>query len=197
MRKHLPAYLAVSALLVAADAAAHPGHAASDAGMFAGFLHPLTGIDHFVAMVVVGIWATQLGGRALWALPLSFLAMMAIGAALSLDGGAADIAAPTVESGIAASLLVLGAAVAWTRRLPLPFVMLLTGSFAVFHGVAHARELPAFAEPFRYTLGFLAATSLLHASGIAIGLLLQRSVPVAARVVGVTTAVTGFALLIG
>ena len=196
MHKKIGPCLALAALLVAGNAAAHPGHSGVD-GWAAGFEHPLSGADHLIAMVVIRIWAAQLGGRALWALPLSFLSMMTLGAALAIACGANLFAASAIESAIATSLLVLGLVVARAARMPVANAMALTASFALFHGLAHGVELPTLADPFRYGLGFVAATAMLHAGGVAIGLVMQRNAPVLARVSGAATAAAGVALLLG
>jgi urease accessory protein len=196
MHKKIGPCLALAALLVAGSAAAHPGHGGVD-GWAAGLVHPLSGADHLIAMVVIGIWAAQLGGRALWALPLSFLSMMTLGAALAIACGANLFAASAIESAIATSLLVLGLVVARAARMPVANAMALTASFALFHGIAHGVELPTLADPFRYGLGFVAATAMLHAGGVAIGLVMQRNAPVLARVSGAATAAAGVALLLG
>lgn len=160
----------LSALLVAAagPAMAHPGHEAS------GFLHPFIGIDHLLAMVGVGMWAALLAARrpAMAVLvPAAFLVMMAIGAA----AGFAGIKLPLVEAGIMASVLVIGVLVMGAVRLPAAWAMAIVGLFAVFHGYAHAVEAPE-SSTGAYILGFLAATALLQAIGLAIGLGVRRAV---------------------
>lgn len=144
---------------------AHTGDGAHH-GFVHGFLHPLGGIDHLLAMVAVGLLAAHLGGRALWLVPLSFIALMAAGGAVGLAG----IPVPYVELGIALSVVVLGLLVALRPGLPLAAATLIAGSFAIFHGHAHGAELPAGNSPVFYAAGFLAATALLHLFGIAIGL---------------------------
>jgi urease accessory protein len=194
MNKNLFLTVAPLALLFAATSAfGHPGHLQAHAGFASGFAHPLGGLDHLLAMTVVGLWAAQLGGRAIWAVPLSFLGVMALGAALALNG----IVPPVIEAGIASSLLLLGLLVAWAGRLPTIAAMALTGLFALFHGAAHGGELPAIANPVWYAVGFLSATALLHAAGIALGLVAQRRAPNLARIAGAATALAGVALLIG
>ena len=135
-----------------------------------GFAHPFYGLDHVLAMVAVGLWASQLGGRALWLLPLTFPVVMAAGAALGLSG----VALPWVETGIAASVMVLGAAVALTLRPSLAVSVPLIGLFALLHGFAHGVELPAQASALAYGAGFVAATLMLHLAGLAIGLAANR-----------------------
>jgi len=135
-----------------------------------GLLHPLTGLDHLCAMVAVGLWAAQRGGRALWLVPLTFVSVMIIGGILGTDG----INVPYVEQGIAASVLVLGIFVAAAIRLPLAASMAIVGLFAMFHGYAHGAETPESASGFVYGIGFVVATATLHLCGIALGITTQR-----------------------
>ena len=135
------------------------------AGLLTGFLHPISGLDHVLAMVAVGIWGAQLGAPAIWLLPLTFPIVMALGGLLGLLG----VPLPGVELGIAASAVLLGAAVMTERRLPLVAAAVLVGVFAVFHGHAHGTELPPGQSGLLYSLGFVVATGCLHAIGIAIG----------------------------
>jgi urease accessory protein len=184
--------LALALILgTAASAQAHtPG--AAGAGLAEGFAHPLLGLDHLLAMVAVGLWAAQLGGRALWLVPAGFLSVMAIGGAVALTG----VELPGVEFGILGSLLALGALVATASRLPAALGAALVGFFAVFHGHAHGTEMPEAAAAALYALGFIAATALLHGIGVTLGLCLQR---VAARWIvrasGAAVAATGLVLL--
>ena len=158
-----------------------------------GLLHPFSGLDHVLAMVAVGLWASQLGGRALWLLPLTFPAVMAIGAALGLSG----VTLPLVEIGIAGSVMVLGAMVALALRPSLAISIPLIGAFALLHGYSHGVELPAGASTLSYGAGFIAATLILHAIGIAMGLTAGR-IPVrfAARTAGGAIASLGVVLLV-
>lgn len=141
-----------------------PGQAA---GFVAGLLHPVSGLDHVLAMVAVGLWGAQLGAPAIWLLPVTFPLMMAFGGFLGLVGAPL----PGVEIGIATSAILLGAMVASNARLPLTLTTLLVAFFAVFHGHAHGTELPAGQSGLMYSLGFVVATGLLHAVGISIGLI--------------------------
>ena len=143
----------------------HDVHGAG--GFGSGLLHPLTGPDHLVAMVAVGLWGAQLGKRAAVLLPVAFPLVMALGALLGMSG----VALPGVEVGIAASALLLGLAVLAEWRAPLPLAVALVAAFAVLHGHAHGTELPAGEDGLRYSAGFVLSTGLLHAAGIAIGLL--------------------------
>jgi urease accessory protein len=195
MNKNIPTRIvaAIACAAFATTAFAHPGHNAGHGAFVAGLLHPWTGADHLLAMIVVGIWAAQLGGRAIFAVPASFLAVMTLGAILAIDG----IAPPAIEAGIAASLLALGLLVVWAKRLPVAAAMGLTGLFALFHGAAHGSELPELADPALYAAGFLAATAMLHALGVAMGLAMQHRAPQLARAAGAATALAGVAFLLG
>lgn len=158
-----------------------------------GLLHPFSGPDHVLAMVAVGLWASQLGGRALWLLPLTFPVLMAVGAALGLSG----VTLPWVEVGIAGSVMVLGAVVALALRPSLAISIPLIGAFALLHGYSHGIELPAAASALSYGAGFIAATLVLHAIGIATGLIAGRlPVRFAARTAGGAIAVLGVVLLV-
>jgi urease accessory protein len=160
----------LAVFLLPALAQAHPGVPGHTHGFANGLAHPLTGLDHICAMVAVGLWAAQRGGRALWLVPSVFVSVMILGGVL----GMAAVPIPFVEPGIAASVLVLGVLIAAAVRLPLPASALLVGLFAVFHGYAHGAEMPASASGLAYGLGFVAATASLHLSGIGLGLLAQR-----------------------
>jgi urease accessory protein len=186
------ASLALLASVFSTAAFAHPGDH-SHLGIAAGFAHPFTGLDHLLAMVAVGLWASQLGGRALWLLPLTFPVVMAAGAALGFSG----VALPWVEIGITASVLVLGAAIALTYRPSLAVSLPLIGLFALLHGYAHGVELPAQTSTLGYGAGFVAATLALHLAGLAIGLAANRlPVRFAARTAGGAIAAVGAVLLV-
>lgn len=131
-----------------------------------GLAHPLNGLDHILAMLAVGLWAAQLGGRALWLVPVSFVLTMAAGGALGLYG----VALPYVELGIASSVLVLGVCVASAWAVPLAVSMSVVVIFAIFHGYAHGAEMAVEASALWYSLGFMLASAALHASGIGIAL---------------------------
>lgn len=134
-------------------------------GFLSGLSHPVSGLDHVVAMIAVGLWGAQLGRPAIWVLPVAFPLIMACGGMLGLMG----IPLPGVEIGIAFSAVVLGALVLGQVRLPLPAAVVIVGCFAIFHGHAHGTELHAGANAMLYSLGFVIATGLLHLVGIAIG----------------------------
>ncbi len=167
MKKMMPGLL----LLASATAAsAHSEHGAAG-GFTSGLMHPVTGLDHVVAMVAVGLWGGFLGKRAMWALPVIFPVVMALGGALGVMG----VPLPFVEIGIALSGIVLGLMVAFTVKPPLWVAGVLVGVFAIFHGHAHGTELPEAASPLTYAIGFVIATGLLHLAGIAFGLLGESS----------------------
>lgn len=181
----------VALALLAAPAVAHVEGAQAQ-GFLSGLAHPVSGLDHVLAMVAVGLWGAQLGVPALWLLPLTFPIVMALGGLLGLLG----IPLPGVEIGIAASALLLGGAVMSGRRVPLAAALLLVGLFAVFHGHAHGTELPPGESGLLYSLGFVVATGCLHALGIAIGTL-QRwpAGRVALRLAGGGIGVAGLVFL--
>jgi urease accessory protein len=140
-------------------------------GFMQGFGHPLGGVDHLLAMVTVGVFAWQLGARARWLLPITFVLVMAAGGML----GRAAVAVPFVELAIAASVIVLGAIVALRVKAPVAVAMAVVGLFAVFHGHAHGTEMPLETSGAAYAAGFLLATASLHAGGIALGFLIGRT----------------------
>ncbi len=188
--------LRLTALVAPSLAFAHPGlH--PGAGMLQGFAHPLSGLDHILAMVAVGLLAFQLGGRALWLLPATFVLVMAGGGAL----GAAGIAIPAVEIGIALSVVVLGAVVASNIKMPVALAMGMVGFFAILHGHAHGSEMVAGVNGFIYAAGFMAATAVLHVAGISLGLLVARTGraigPIAIRTAGGVAVVAGVGMLSG
>jgi urease accessory protein len=145
------------------------GHAESGeaGGFLSGMSHPVSGLDHVVAMIAVGLWGAQLGMPAIWILPVAFPMMMAVGGMLGLIG----VPLPGVEIGIALSAVVLGALVLGRVRLPLAAAVAVVALFAIFHGHAHGTELEAGQNAMLYSLGFVIATGLLHGVGIAIGLI--------------------------
>jgi len=137
------------------------------AGLLAGLRHPISGADHVLAMLAVGVWGAQLGAPYVWALPVAFPMVMALGGMLGLVG----VALPGVELGIALSALVLGALVVAEARPPVWVAAGIVGLFALFHGHAHGTELPAGTSGVLYSVGFVVSTGTLHALGIALGLL--------------------------
>jgi urease accessory protein len=154
--------------LFGSASAAHAHIQAGEAsGLVSGLMHPITGLDHVVAMVAVGLWGAQLGAPCLWLLPVTFPIVMATGGLIGLLG----VALPGTEIGIALSAVLLGLAVVTELRPPLVAAAALVGFFAIFHGYAHGTELPPGESGLLYSLGFVIATGCLHAVGIAIGLL--------------------------
>ncbi len=135
-------------------------------GLISGLAHPVSGLDHILAMVCVGLWGAQLGAPAVWVLPVAFPMMMAVGGFMGLIG----IPLPGVEYGIALSAIVLGAMVVGQVRPPLWLACVLVEIFAIFHGHAHGTELPEGASGLLYSVGFVTSTGLLHAAGIGLGL---------------------------
>ena len=160
----------LAVFLLPSLAQAHPGFPGHTHGFANGLAHPLTGLDHICAMVAVGLWAAQRGGRALWLVPSVFVSVMVLGAVM----GMASVPVPFVEPGIVASVLVLGVLITAAVRLPLLASALLVGVFALFHGYAHGAEMPGSASGLAYGLGFVAATASLHLLGIGLGLFAQR-----------------------
>ncbi|ACY85971.1 HupE/UreJ family protein [Edwardsiella piscicida] len=158
-------------LCAAAPALAHTGAGATH-GFWAGIYHPLSGLDHLLAMLTVGLWAAQRGGKARWRVPAAFVLTMIAGGALALVTD--RVPGQTVEFGITASVLVMGLLVAARVRLPLLPSCLLVGLFALFHGYAHGMEMPADASGLSYSLGFALVTALLHGAGLTLGLLFGR-----------------------
>lgn len=172
-------------------ASAH-SEAGSVGGFISGFIHPLSGPDHIVAMVAVGLWGAFLGGQAMWTLPVVFPVVMALGGALGVVG----VPLPGVETGIALSGIVLGLMVGLAARPPLWVAAGIVGFFAIFHGHAHGTELPAAANPMTFAVGFVVSTGLLHLSGVALGLLTQWPWGrIAIRVGGAAIAAVGFGFL--
>ena len=159
--------LAAVAVLVAGPALAHPGHVADT--LAAGLMHPLTGVDHILAMAAVGLMAAQRGGKALWLWPAAFVAAMLAGYGL----GAAQPGAPMFEPGVLASVMVLGALVAAQAQVPLAAGAGLIGAFGLCHGYVHGAESPAGAG-LAFPIGFALATAGLHGAGIAAGLSARR-----------------------
>lgn len=185
-------------LLIAAGLAlpglalAHPGHEHAS-GLLSGLVHPLFGLDHLLAMLAVGLWGAQLGGRARWALPVLFVGVMLLGGCLGLAG----LALPGVEHGIVASVVVLGLALLWARQIPLAYSSLLVAAFALFHGHAHGTEMPGEASAGLYALGFAVATAALHLAGLRIGLWLKgRDGMLVSRVVGAGIGLVGLGMAV-
>jgi len=189
MRSAVLTTLVSAFVLAPAIALAHTGGVETSGLMF-GLAHPISGVDHVLAMVAVGMLSAHLGGRALWLVPLSFVGVMVVGGALGMTG----IHVPFAEVGIGLSVVVLGLAVAFRFDLPTLAAMALVGFFALFHGYAHGAELPAGASGLAYAVGFVGATALLQGVGVGFGRLIGRRVVQAA---GGAMAVLGIAILSG
>lgn len=159
-------FSALSLLLTSTPAVAHTGTGLAG-GFASGFAHPLTGPDHLLAMVSVGLWGAFLGRPLIYALPVIFPGVMVLGAALGMFA----VPLPTVEIGVALSVLVLGFCIALSLRAPVWLASAMVAVFGIFHGYAHGRELPSAADPAGYSVGFVLATGMLHLAGIGIGLL--------------------------
>lgn len=183
-------------LMVLADPAlAHTtGGGRITGGLLSGLSHPVLGLDHLLAMLAVGLWGAQLGGRAIWTLPVAFPVVMAFGGAL----GILNVPLPAVEFGIAGSVIVLGAVIALAARPPLWIGAAIVGAFALFHGHAHGAELPGSADPVAYGLGFVVATGMIHAAGIGLGMVTRLPSGVAAlRMAGAAICATGVWIVAG
>jgi urease accessory protein len=154
----------VTVILSAQTAFAHPQKGEA-VGFLTGFRHPISGLDHVLAMVAVGLWGAQLGAPAIWILPVAFPMVMAIGGMLGIMG----VPLPGIEYGIALSAMLLGAAVMFEVRPPIGIAAALVGFFAIFHGHAHGTELPPGQNALLYSMGFVIATGCLHALGIGVG----------------------------
>lgn len=168
-RKRFSAKLLALLALIATPAFAHPG-VGEAAGLAHGLMHPLGGLDHVLAMVGVGLLAWMLRGRALWALPATFVGMMSLAAAVT----AMRLPTALVELGVALSVLGIGLLLARGKRVPLALTLMLVALFAGFHGQAHADAMPADASGLAYGLGFAATTAMLHLSGVLAGFGLAR-----------------------
>ncbi|NKN39831.1 HupE/UreJ family protein [Agrobacterium sp. a22-2] len=163
---------AVAALLtlIAAPAEAHI-LGGPMGGFGSGFEHPLLGFDHFLAMLAVGLWGAQMGGRAVWSLPATFPMIMCIG---GIIGMTEMFPIPYMELGIALSIIVLGGAIAAAWKAGEAVALIIIAFFAIFHGYAHGQELPLAADPAAYAVGFVVATGLIHVAGVGLGLVLGR-----------------------
>jgi urease accessory protein len=192
----LRVFAAALAALAPSMAFAHTGIGDTH-GFMHGFSHPIGGLDHVAAMVMVGVFASQLGGRAIWLVPSTFVAVMAAGGVL----GVAGVQIPFVEVGVALSVIVLGAVVAFGVKAPLAAAAGLVGLFAIFHGYAHGAEMPETASGVAYAAGFMLATATLHAAGAGFGLamnsLAERSGRWVVQGAGVAAAALGVLILGG
>ncbi|MBX5200648.1 HupE/UreJ family protein [Rhizobium sp. NZLR1] len=188
--------LALAAAALPAVAYAHTA-VGQTSGFIHGFSHPVSGLDHILAMVMVGVFAFQLGGRAIWLVPTTFVLVMAFGGAL----GVAGVNVPFVETGIALSVVVLGAIVALNVKAPTAVAMGVVGLFAIFHGHAHGAEMPENAAGAAYAAGFMMATALLHVGGLALGYVIgragERQGVFVTRAAGGIAAISGVGILAG
>lgn len=172
---------------------AHAGHDHADGGFASGVMHPLTGFDHLIAMLAIGLWAAQIGGRAVVVLPCVFVIAMLAGGVIASQG----VEVPLIEPGIITSLLVLGLLIATTVKLPLTAGVLITAVFAFMHGSAHGGELGD-ASPMAFALGALLATTCLHVAGVLLGRAMQAGQGgLALRVTGGAIAALGLLLALG
>lgn len=186
-------FLTAALAVLAGPALAHTGEGLAG-GLLSGFLHPILGWDHVVAMVAVGLWGAVLGAPAMWVLPVVFPLVMAFGGALGVMG----IPIPAIETGIALSGVVLGLLVAFFVKAPLWVAAVIVGAFAIFHGHAHGTELPEAANPLAYGVGFVVGTGLLHAIGIGLGLFTGHAAGrMVVRAAGVVIAAVGGLFLAG
>ncbi|AZO60226.1 HupE/UreJ family protein [Mesorhizobium sp. M1A.F.Ca.IN.020.30.1.1] len=186
------ALAAILFLAAAMPAYAHVG-VGTTSSFTAGFMHPLSGLDHMTVMIAVGLWAAMKGGKAVWAWPLAFVGVMVAGAAL----GMLQVPVPFVEPGILASVVALGLLVALAVDLPVSAGVAIIGLFALFHGHAHGTEVPENAGGLEYMAGFAVATALLHGIGIASALGLGLRFRALARLAGAACATVGAGLAFG
>ncbi len=187
-----PTVLILFALIACSTVASAHSEGGGAGGFTSGFSHPLTGLDHIVAMVAVGLWGAFLGGRAMWMLPVVFPMVMAVGGALGVFG----VGLPGVETAIALSGVVMGLMVTLAARPPVWVAAVIVGVFAIFHGHAHGEEMPESTNALAYAIGFVISTGLLHLAGIAFGLLVKWPWGrVAIRAGGGVIAAVGFGFL--
>lgn len=177
---------------IPALASAHPGHEHAS-GFMTGFMHPMLGSDHLLAMLAVGLWGASLGGRALWAVPVAFVATMIFGGGLVIAG----VQVPFIEQGITLSVILMGALLVSAIRFPVIASVCVAGSFAIFHGAAHGVEIPLHTNAIEYGLGFATATLALHVVGLVFGTAMVRiHTPIITRVTGSIIALAGIFLAI-
>jgi urease accessory protein len=183
--------IALTAVLWSGTAWAHIG-SGEVGGFLTGLQHPVSGLDHVLAMIAVGLWGSQLGAPALWLLPVAFPMMMAFGGMFGLMG----LPLPGVEVGIAVSAVVLGVMVLIEARAQLVIALVIVAFFAIFHGHAHGTELPEGQSGLLYSMGFVIATGCLHGVGITIGLIHRWDTGrIAIRVAGAVVLVAGLYFL--
>tara|TARA_Y100000766_G_scaffold265645_1_gene259378 strand:+ start:242 stop:829 length:588 start_codon:yes stop_codon:yes gene_type:complete len=168
-------------------------------GFFDGLSHPVLGLDHFLAMVCVGVVSSQIGGKAIWSVPSLFVLFMIVGGAAGLF---IEILAVTlfdiIEWGIILSVIFLGLSVAIEKKLPTNIIMIAVVFFGSFHGLAHGIEMPWAANPMLFALGFSSGTATLHLFGVGIGFVLIKNsfLKTILRILGFICALYGFYLII-
>lgn len=191
MKKRI-SFLSLILILAPTMAQAHVGD--HGGGFVAGLSHPVLGLDHLLAMLAVGILSAQMGGRAIWAVPTAFVAVMLIGGLMGIYG----VPFFSVELGIAVSVLALGVALAAEKKLPMFWTMFAVGFFALFHGHAHGVEMPEIAAPALYALGFLVGTAAIHITGVLVAVVsnLYKQGPQFLRYLGAGIAGIGLHLII-
>lgn len=176
---------------------AHEGQVIRLGSFLAGLTHPVLGLDHLLAMLAVGIVSAQIGGKAIWTVPATFVVVMAVGGLI----GTADLAlgGSVIENGIAASVVLLGIVIAVERNLAIGLAMAIVGVFAMFHGYAHGAEIPTVARPLLYAFGFLTGTALIHLTGVVIGDISKRyrTGRLVLRMGGVAIAALGVGFVVG
>lgn len=188
-RKFIRWCIALMSVAFCGIANAHPGHGG---GLMAGIAHPLFGLDHVLAMVAVGVWAFQLGGRAKWLVPASFVALMAVAGGVGMAG----IGLSMVEIGIAASVLILGLLIAFSVRVTPAIGAGIVALSAIFHGHAHGAEMPLLGSAWQYGIGFVLATAALHGLGLALGKGLDKQ-SLVLRATGAMVAASGAWMMTG
>lgn len=180
------------ALLVPGVVLAHPGVAPAT-GFMGGVGHTIGGVDHCLSMIAVGLWAAQIGGRALWVVPCTFVGVMVAGSILGMAG----VAVPFVEEGILVSVLVLGILVAGAFRMSIACSSLVVGLFAFLHGHAHGTEMSGAPGAISYLVGFSLAAAMLHLLGMGVSTLMHRlNLQPVNRCIGATIAFAGLMLAV-
>ena len=169
-------------------------HDVAGGGFMAGMSHPILGFDHLLAMLSVGVLSAQMGGKAIWTVPTTFVFVMLLGGVLGMKG----VQMMPVELGIAMSVFALGVSIAVAKKLPAFIAMIFVGFFAIFHGVAHGAEMPYLAQPAYYAAGFVVGTAAIHIAGVAVGVLFKmlRDGPQILRYLGASIAGIGFYLTV-
>jgi urease accessory protein len=183
--------------VIASPVAAHENQVIRLGSFWGGAMHPALGLDHLLAMVSVGILSVQIGGRAIFTVPATFVCVMAVGGLVGFSTAAIPL--PLVELGISLSVLFLGAALALETRLPVLVAMAFVGIFATFHGYAHGVEIPQIAQPAEYAAGFLLGTAVIHVFGVLIGEVARQyqGGPRVLRAAGAAISVSGALFLVG